>query len=126
LPFQLDVPALVAVDVMIPSIVYQDTDLDACCGICNEPFTKFWDEDEEEWMLRNALKTNNVHPTSLENYSEVIYHFTCRNDEMQSGNASETDVIIVDSNKTMKRKFSKLDEDSSSNDQVQLAAVYTQ
>jgi cytidine deaminase len=28
------------------------------CGICNEPFEKFWDEEEEEWMIKNAIRVD--------------------------------------------------------------------
>ena len=32
----------------------------AKCQICHEPFKTFWNEEEEEWMMRNALKVANI------------------------------------------------------------------
>ena len=26
------------------------------CDICGDPFEQFWEEDEEEWHLRNAVR----------------------------------------------------------------------
>ena len=61
LPFQEAVEATVDKEDVLPAIVYNDEDIDAVCGICNEPFEKYWDEVEEEWMFRNAVKLDRVH-----------------------------------------------------------------
>ena len=61
LPFQEAVEATVDKEDVLPAIVYNDEDIDAVCGICNEPFEKYWDEVEEEWMFRNAIKLDRVH-----------------------------------------------------------------
>ena len=44
------------------------------CEICGEPFEQFWDEDEEEWHLKDALriKERTYHPVCYEDFKEVI------------------------------------------------------
>lgn len=59
LPFQTDVGVIEEVEVAIPSIVFKEDDASAC-GVCGEAFEKYWDEDKEDWMLRNAIKFENV------------------------------------------------------------------
>ena len=43
------------------------------CEICGEPFEQFWDEDEEEWHLKDALriKERTYHPVCYEDFKEV-------------------------------------------------------
>ncbi|KAI8802111.1 hypothetical protein BJ742DRAFT_834613 [Cladochytrium replicatum] len=41
----------------------------ATCGICNETLKTFFDEDQEEWMFRNAVRVNNK-----------LFHCTCHRD----------------------------------------------
>lgn len=36
------------------------------CEVCHESFEKYWDEDEEEWMLKNAVFVDGK-----------FFHFTC-------------------------------------------------
>jgi len=46
------------------------------CNICHEPFEQYWDEELEEWHLRDAIKVNNktYHPICYEDYTEVCSH----------------------------------------------------
>lgn len=43
------------------------------CKICQEPFEQYWDEDDEAWMLRDAMKVNDktYHPTCFEDLKNV-------------------------------------------------------
>ena len=43
------------------------------CFVCNEEFEKFWHEEEEEWMLKNAIEKEGkfFHPSC---YSDYITH----------------------------------------------------
>lgn len=43
------------------------------CDICHEPFEQYWDEDLEEWHLRDAIRVNNktYHPICYEDYTDV-------------------------------------------------------
>ncbi|KAI8989556.1 hypothetical protein BDB01DRAFT_718658 [Pilobolus umbonatus] len=43
------------------------------CPICGERFVDFWNDDEEEWMFRNAILVDNK-----------IYHATCHADAIKS------------------------------------------
>ncbi|CDH54150.1 mrna cleavage factor complex component [Lichtheimia corymbifera JMRC:FSU:9682] len=44
------------------------------CPICGERFVDFWNDDEEEWMYKNAVLVDNT-----------IYHATCHADAVKSG-----------------------------------------
>jgi hypothetical protein len=39
------------------------------CRICKERFEVIWDEDEEEWIMKNAIKIG-----------EKVYHEACYNE----------------------------------------------
>ena len=46
------------------------------CDICKEPFEQFWDEEEEEWHLRDAVRVEDktYHPLCYEDAKEVQYN----------------------------------------------------
>ena len=57
------------------------------CEICMEPFEQFYDDDEEEWHLRDAVRVDNrvYHPVCYDDYKEVrdairVYHPVCYDD----------------------------------------------
>ena len=39
------------------------------CGVCHEKFETFWDENEEEWMMKDAVKIK-----------QKVYHPMCAKD----------------------------------------------
>lgn len=43
------------------------------CNICHEVFEHYWDEELEEWHLREAIKVNNktYHPICYEDHTDV-------------------------------------------------------
>ena len=43
------------------------------CDICGDPFEQFWDEDAEEWHLKDAVRINNItyHPVCYQDAEEV-------------------------------------------------------
>lgn len=45
------------------------------CEICQEAFEQYWDEDEEEWHLKNALRVDNTtyHPACYEDYKNASF-----------------------------------------------------
>lgn len=45
-------------DSMIEVNIPADEEENAKCGTCLEPLFKFYDEKQEEWMLKNAIKEN--------------------------------------------------------------------
>ncbi|XP_052224670.1 uncharacterized protein LOC127840322 isoform X3 [Dreissena polymorpha] len=48
-------------------------DVEDMCNICHEPFEQFWDEEVEEWRLRDAIKVNNktYHPICFEDHTDA-------------------------------------------------------
>ncbi|XP_078600723.1 uncharacterized protein LOC144875862 isoform X1 [Branchiostoma floridae x Branchiostoma japonicum] len=52
--------------------VCTDEENDDICDICQEPFEQFWDEDEEAWHLKDAVRVNGktYHPNCYEDYDE--------------------------------------------------------
>jgi pre-mRNA cleavage complex 2 protein Pcf11 len=55
-------------EIEVPSIPAAD-DITAFCGLCQEKFTKFFDQEQEEWMYRDAVRMN-----------QQLYHSTCYRD----------------------------------------------
>ncbi|KAI9599096.1 hypothetical protein BDF19DRAFT_419398 [Syncephalis fuscata] len=77
----------------------------APCPICQEKFEEFWCDEEEEWMLRNAVTANGK-----------IYHATCHTDtsmveETTSSNSSSGANSPAASNVLGKRKLDRRSED---------------
>ncbi len=85
----------------LPKIPFQET---SPCPICNEPFVKEWDEDEEEWLLKNAFKT-----------STGIVHYTCHQDQLASAKSASTRGSSVESLVLGKRKWDETTDAESSN-----------
>ncbi|XP_019634316.1 PREDICTED: trichohyalin-like [Branchiostoma belcheri] len=52
--------------------VCTDEENDDICDICQEPFEQFWDEEEEAWHLKDAVRVNGktFHPNCYEDYDE--------------------------------------------------------
>lgn len=49
------------------------------CVICKDPFEQFYDDDEEEWHLRDAIRIENktYHPVCYEDAKNVSkYYYT--------------------------------------------------
>ena len=49
------------------------------CEICRDPFEQFYDDDEEEWHLRDAVRIDGrtYHPVCYEDYKEVCVFHIC-------------------------------------------------
>ncbi|CAE1234846.1 PCF11 [Acanthosepion pharaonis] len=55
-------------------------DTDDVCEICGDPFEQFWEEEEEEWHLKNAVRVEGK-----------TYHPVCYEDVKESVDASSVD-----------------------------------
>ncbi|XP_063287364.1 pre-mRNA cleavage complex 2 protein Pcf11 [Pelobates fuscus] len=55
------------------SIVAGPAGSDEICEICEEQFEQYWDEEEEEWHLKNAMRVNDkiYHPSCYEDYKNT-------------------------------------------------------
>ncbi|KAM6986999.1 pre-mRNA cleavage complex 2 protein Pcf11 [Aplochiton taeniatus] len=47
--------------------------VDESCEICQEPFENYWEEEEEEWHLKNAIRVDGAtyHPSCFEDYKNT-------------------------------------------------------
>ncbi|KAL0879180.1 hypothetical protein ABMA27_002970 [Loxostege sticticalis] len=47
---------------------------DSCCALCGDKFDQFYNEDKEEWHLRNSVRHegNNYHPLCFEDYKASL------------------------------------------------------
>ncbi|CEP09024.1 hypothetical protein [Parasitella parasitica] len=86
-------PGEEAVDPNLHTVVMPDDDNRKPCAICGERFVDFWNDDEEEWMYKNAILVDGK-----------IYHATCHADAVKSGALEEGDAEMPDVNNTLKRK----------------------
>ncbi|KAK2163156.1 hypothetical protein LSH36_84g01011 [Paralvinella palmiformis] len=68
---------------------------DDVCAVCGEVFEQFWDEDEEEWHLRDAMRAEDG----------KTYHPVCYEDVNES-NTSLTETPNLDVDKTSNTKLS--------------------
>ncbi|KAM4701636.1 pre-mRNA cleavage complex 2 protein Pcf11 [Discoglossus pictus] len=52
---------------------------DEICDICQEQFEQYWDEEEEEWHLKNAMCVNEkiYHPSCYEDYKNTSSFLDC-------------------------------------------------
>ncbi|XP_066444255.1 pre-mRNA cleavage complex 2 protein Pcf11 [Eleutherodactylus coqui] len=52
---------------------------DEICDICKEQFEQYWDEEEEEWHLKNAMRVNEkiFHPSCYEDYKNTSSFLDC-------------------------------------------------
>ncbi|KAI7880975.1 hypothetical protein K492DRAFT_177483 [Lichtheimia hyalospora FSU 10163] len=64
------------------------------CPICGERFVDFWNDDEEEWMYKNAVLVDNT-----------IYHATCHADAVKSGTLMSDHGDAVSDDQGVKRKL---------------------
>ncbi|CDS13196.1 hypothetical protein LRAMOSA05374 [Lichtheimia ramosa] len=69
------------------------------CPICGERFVDFWNDDEEEWMYKNAVLVNNT-----------IYHATCHADAVKSGTLMSDGDALMMGDQGVKRKHESYDE----------------
>ncbi|XP_053312660.1 pre-mRNA cleavage complex 2 protein Pcf11 isoform X2 [Spea bombifrons] len=55
------------------SVVAGPAGSDELCDICQEQFEQYWDEEEEEWHLRNAMRVNDkiYHPSCYDDYKNT-------------------------------------------------------
>lgn len=69
------------------------------CPICHEKFVRYWDEDEEEWMVRDAVEVDgrvgkarsgstNFH--KLISSSPQIRHYTCHREVAGGGSRARS------------------------------------
>lgn len=61
----------------IPSVAAAEFGEDAACEICRDKFEQFYNEEREEWHLRQAIKVDNklYHPICHQDY-RVSIHFS--------------------------------------------------
>ncbi|KAK4512022.1 DRAP deaminase [Mucor velutinosus] len=82
-----------AIDPNLYTVIMPDDDSRKPCAICGERFIDFWNDDEEEWMYKNAILVDGK-----------IYHATCHADAVKSGTLVEADTDMPDGDQGLKRK----------------------
>ncbi|KAJ3279278.1 hypothetical protein HK104_001590 [Borealophlyctis nickersoniae] len=70
-----------------------DNTKEARCAICHEDLEKFYDDENEEWMLRGAVKVDGV-----------LYHQTCHMDFSKPKSPTAATATSVGGSPTLKRK----------------------
>ncbi|KAI9481275.1 MAG: hypothetical protein EXX96DRAFT_595146 [Benjaminiella poitrasii] len=88
------------------TVIMPDGDDRKPCPICGERFIDFWNDEEEEWMYRNAIMMDGK-----------IYHATCHADAVKSGSLVNSDTNM-DQDHSLKRKID--DENEETNKQARV------
>ncbi|KAG2201273.1 hypothetical protein INT47_006776, partial [Mucor saturninus] len=77
------------------TVIMPNDDSRKPCAICGERFIDFWNDDEEEWMYKNAIMID-----------DKIYHATCHADAIKSGNlADDTEMRDVNIKRKMEEQI---------------------
>ncbi|XP_028136602.1 pre-mRNA cleavage complex 2 protein Pcf11 isoform X2 [Diabrotica virgifera virgifera] len=65
-------------EVEVPSVAADPDSTDECCMVCREKFDQFFNEEKEEWHLRNAIRMENktYHPVCYEDYQNSLLEQT--------------------------------------------------
>ncbi|CAG9826753.1 unnamed protein product [Diabrotica balteata] len=65
-------------EVEVPSVAADPDSTDECCMVCREKFDQFFNEEKEEWHLRNAIRieNNTYHPVCYEDYQNSLMEQT--------------------------------------------------
>jgi uncharacterized Zn finger protein (UPF0148 family) len=84
------------------------------CYICKEDFEKHWHEEEEEWMLKNAIKKEGkyFHPSCYSDYKSKIKENKSKEEEIKSEEKQED----TNDKETEKQTVESVEEKSKNND----------
>lgn len=54
----------------IPSVPADPDSTDECCEVCRDKFDQFFNEEKEEWHLKNAIRVEEktYHPVCYDDY----------------------------------------------------------
>lgn len=63
-------------EVEIPSVPADPDSTDECCEVCRDKFDQFFNEEKEEWHLKNAIRVDEktYHPVCYKD-NQVIFFF---------------------------------------------------
>ncbi|KAJ8944028.1 hypothetical protein NQ318_021744 [Aromia moschata] len=61
-------------EIEIPSVPADPETTDECCDVCRDKFDQFFNEEKEEWHLRNAIRIDDktYHPVCYEDYLQSL------------------------------------------------------
>ncbi|KAJ1954046.1 mRNA 3' end processing factor, partial [Dispira parvispora] len=76
-------------------VVVPPQDHNLACPICSEKLTGVWDEEEEEWVYRNAIDIDGI-----------IHHATCHRDQQREQRLGSSAGDMDSTHKGVKRKSS--------------------
>ncbi|XP_074026105.1 pcf11 cleavage and polyadenylation factor subunit isoform X2 [Leptinotarsa decemlineata] len=73
-------------DTVIPSVSADPESTDECCDVCRDKFDQFFNEEKEEWHLRNAIRIEDktYHPLCYEDYQQSLLDQTGDESKIQS------------------------------------------
>lgn len=66
----------------MPSVPADPNSTDECCEVCRDKFDQFFNEEKEEWHLKNAIRIEDktYHPVCYEDYQVyyvvIMFHIT--------------------------------------------------
>ena len=119
-----------------PSCPAGTEDVDKTCDMCHDPFEQFYNEETEEWHLKQAIRVENktYHPVCYEDYkSSLLFEETANTSVLESedvdnkidteGGLDEEEPITIKREKTEMDTIESLEktEDDGDDDVIEVA-----
>ncbi|XP_074026101.1 uncharacterized protein [Leptinotarsa decemlineata] len=84
-------------DVIIPSVSADPESTDECCDVCRDKFDYFFNEEKEEWHLKNAIRVEDktYHPLCYEDCQQSLLDETADESRIQSPESAKQEETTI-------------------------------
>ncbi|KAG5886429.1 hypothetical protein JTB14_035721 [Gonioctena quinquepunctata] len=84
-------------EVEIPSVTADPDSTNECCEVCRDKFDQFFNEEKEEWHLKNAIRMNDktYHPLCYEDYQQSLLDQTADESRIESPEHSKQEEAVI-------------------------------
>ncbi|XP_018565201.1 uncharacterized protein LOC108906445 isoform X2 [Anoplophora glabripennis] len=84
-------------EVEIPSVPADPESTDECCEVCHEKFDQFFNEEKEEWHLRNAVRVDDktYHPICYEDFQQSFVEQSADESKLEESKEEKTEELTI-------------------------------
>ncbi|KAJ8919283.1 hypothetical protein NQ315_003867 [Exocentrus adspersus] len=84
-------------EIEIPSVPADPESTAECCEVCREKFDQFFNEEREEWHLRNAIRVDEktYHPICYEDYQQSFLEQTLDDAKVEEPGEEKTEDLNI-------------------------------